>query len=673
MTREEILSGNQAIFIFLICLIFVYLLLAAQYESFLLPLPVILSLPTGIFGAFFFLKITGLDNNIYAQVALVMLIGLLGKNAILIVEFAIQRQKDGISILQAAAEGARSRLRPILMTSLAFIAGLIPLCIADGAGAIGNRSIGTAAAGGMLFGTIFGLILIPGLYVIFAGMGAAGKKTRDPQPHQPSQFPLSSIPVVLLIMVTVFVTGCSQYKSAMVTAPANGNLPATFDAGNDSAHADTTNIASLPIGQFFPDPYLRQLIDTALAANPDILAALQKVEIAGANLKYSRSWLLPSVNFEATAGLRKYSDYTMDGVGNFDTNLSPDISKDQHIPDPTPDYFLGFRSSWELDLWGRLHARKNAAFTRFLASREGYRMVITSLTAQIATLYYQLLALDNEQAILRKNIQLQENALEIVKVQKLGGRATELAVQQFQAQLLHTRSLRHTTAQQITETESQLNFLQGSFSRPILRDSSIAALPVPASLTAGVPSQLLLNRPDIREAEAGLTAMNADIRAARAAFFPTVNLSGFLGYNAFATALLFNAGSVVYGLAGGLTAPVFNRKAIRADYERSIAEGRLALYNYQKTILTGFQEVTNSLKGMVNYDEFYRLKQDEVNSLNNAVSVANDLYLVGRASYLEVITAQRNVLDAELEMTNAKKNIFLNAVNLYRAVGGGWR
>jgi len=178
MTREQILSGNQAIFIFLICLVFVYLLLAAQYESFLLPMPVILSLPTGIFGSFLFLKLAGLENNIYAQVALVMLIGLLGKNAILIVEFAIQRNKEGASVLQAAVEGAVSRLRPILMTSFAFIAGLIPLCIASGAGAMGNRSIGTAAAGGMLTGTLFGIIIVPGLYVLFAGMGRRGRKQK---------------------------------------------------------------------------------------------------------------------------------------------------------------------------------------------------------------------------------------------------------------------------------------------------------------------------------------------------------------------------------------------------------------------------------------------------------------------------------------------------------------
>ncbi|ASE60203.1 efflux RND transporter permease subunit [Chryseobacterium indologenes] len=168
MTREEILSGNQTVYIFLICLLFVYLLLAAQYESFLLPMPVLLSLPTGIFGSYIALVLAGLDNNIYAQVALVMLIGLLAKNAILIVEFAVARNKQGFDIIPAAIEGARQRLRPILMTSFAFVAGLIPLCIASGAGAIGNRSIGTAAAGGMLIGTIFGLVVIPGLYIFFA-------------------------------------------------------------------------------------------------------------------------------------------------------------------------------------------------------------------------------------------------------------------------------------------------------------------------------------------------------------------------------------------------------------------------------------------------------------------------------------------------------------------------
>ena len=176
-SRDQANSGNQAIYIFIICLLFVYLLLAAQYENFLLPMPVILSLPTGVFGAFFLLMAMGLENNIYAQIAMIMLIGILGKNAILIIEFAAMKHREGMTPFAAAIEGAVLRLRPILMTSFAFIAGLIPLLLASGAGAIGNKTIGAAAAGGMLFGTIFGVILIPGLYVVFASISDRWKKT----------------------------------------------------------------------------------------------------------------------------------------------------------------------------------------------------------------------------------------------------------------------------------------------------------------------------------------------------------------------------------------------------------------------------------------------------------------------------------------------------------------
>jgi HAE1 family hydrophobic/amphiphilic exporter-1 len=184
LSKDEVSRGNEAIYIFLIVLAFVYMVLAAQYESFLLPLAVIFSLPAGIFGAFLFIKMMGLANNIYAQVGLVMLVGLLGKNAVLIVEFAVQEHEHGKSIRDSAIAGAKARFRPILMTSFAFIAGLIPLVIATGAGAIGNRTIGTAALGGMLFGTVFGVIIVPGLYFIF-GTLAAGSKLIDDENEYP--------------------------------------------------------------------------------------------------------------------------------------------------------------------------------------------------------------------------------------------------------------------------------------------------------------------------------------------------------------------------------------------------------------------------------------------------------------------------------------------------------
>jgi HAE1 family hydrophobic/amphiphilic exporter-1 len=187
LSKDEVSRGNEAIYIFLIVLAFVYMVLAAQYESFLLPLAVILSLPAGIFGAFLLIKLTGLANNIYAQVGLVMLVGLLGKNAVLIVEFAVQEHEHGMSIRDAAIAGAKARFRPILMTSFAFIAGLIPLVIATGAGAIGNRTIGTAALGGMLFGTVFGVIIVPGLYYVFGTMAARSKLIDDENEYPVSE------------------------------------------------------------------------------------------------------------------------------------------------------------------------------------------------------------------------------------------------------------------------------------------------------------------------------------------------------------------------------------------------------------------------------------------------------------------------------------------------------
>ncbi|MFD0748947.1 TolC family protein [Mucilaginibacter calamicampi] len=470
------------------------------------------------------------------------------------------------------------------------------------------------------------------------------------------------------ILLLVIAAGCKNYKA--ITVKSDKALPAIFE----KPAADTVTIAALPVKNFFADSFLTRLIDTAFQSNLDMQATMQRVEMAAASFRYNKSLLLPTVDLNVSAGADRFGKYTMNGVGNFDTNFSNNINSDQKVPtSPTPDFFAGARSSWEVDLWGKLKNQKKAALARYLATQSGYRLIATELTAQIAANYYELLALDSELGIIKKNITLQESALEIVQIQKLGGRATELAVQQFVAQLAYTKGLQYEVSQQITETENAIRLLTGSFNRAIPRDTSIITLAEPRQLNTGIPTQLLLNRPDIRQAELELTALNADIRSARAAFFPALTINAYGGYNAFRGALLFNPASAVYGIVGGLTAPVLNRRRIKADYEYKVAEAKAALYDYQKTIIGGYQEVMNSLRGMDNFRRYYQFKQEEVTALNNAVSVSRDLYLVGRATYLEVITAQRNVLDAELQLAVTKKNIFLNEVNLYRALGGGWR
>ncbi len=655
MTREQILSGNQAIYVFALCLLFVYLILAAQYESFLLPLPVILSLPAGVFGAFLFLKLLGLENNIYAQVALVMLIGLLGKNAILIVEYAILKYKQGSSHLEAAVEGAVARLRPILMTSFAFIAGLIPLALASGAGALGNRSIGTTAVGGMVVGTIIGVIVIPGLYVLFS---SANKRKKN-----------KTVAISLLIVgAALFLGACSSKRALPDTS--HRPLPETY-AGNP----DTTTSANSRWTAFFKDKHLVSLIDSALANNPDMAQALHQVEIAQANLRLRKASLFPSVDALAEAGLRKYGFYTMDGIGNYDTNFSDNLDDDEKLPDPLPDYFIGVRTSWEIDLWGKLKSKKRAAYQRFLASYEGQRLVQTMLVEEVAKAYYDLLALDNELSILRRNIKLQEESLAIIEVQKEAGRADELGVRQFNAILYNSQGKEQEVLQQISVAENHLNFLLGRFSGDIPRDTATWATTLfQDSIAVGIPAQLIALRPDIRQAQLDLLASGAEVDAAKAAFLPALVLSPYIGLQAFdLSKLLLTPTSLAYGLLGGLTAPVFNQRAIRSAYETELAQYGIAFQQYEKTVLQAWKEVQTNLTAQTFLDRRRGYNSKEVASLTQAVDAANELFRAGRASYLDVITAQRSVLEAEISLVQTQREQALSQLALYRALGGGWQ
>ncbi len=473
----------------------------------------------------------------------------------------------------------------------------------------------------------------------------------------------------LAVATGVFLFSACQLANPR-SYPAAPPLPTSY---GPPAPTDSTSIGDLPWNKFFADQTLIGLIDTALQQNLDIRQASQRVEQARANVLERRAALLPTVNATATAGFDRYGRYTLNGVGNYDTNLSQNIDGNLAIPTGfTPDYFLGLRSTWEVDLWGRLRSLRNAAQGRLLASEQGRQLVVTSIIAEVANNYYELLTYDNQLATLQRNLVLQERAYEITKVQKLAGRATELAVQQFRAQVLRTRSLAFETKQRITETETQLNQLMGRYPRRIARPTELAEVQVPARLLAGVPARLVLRRPDVRQAELALTANGADLYAARAAFLPALTLTPYAGVNAFRSSLLFQPSSVVAGLLGGLTAPILNRRALRADRNRATAASLESYYAYQQALQTSVREVTNTLRGVANYDSAVTLRRQEVVTLRRAVDIATDLQYTGYATYLEIITAQRSVLDAELSLAELRRTQLLQAVALYRALGGGW-
>jgi outer membrane protein, multidrug efflux system len=448
------------------------------------------------------------------------------------------------------------------------------------------------------------------------------------------------------------------------------NVPTRYVGAANGA--DTTSLGEQPFSRLFTDPNLVALVDTALGQNLDLKIALQRIQVARANFGISQGVLLPQVDAVVSVGLDRFSRYTVNGFGNFDPTPGS-VENGTSLPTPTPDFFVGIRASWEADIWGKLRNRRRAAYNRVLASQEGRNLIVTALVADVARLYYTLLAADAEREIIRDNIDLQTRAVELVEVQKQAGRVTELAVQQFRAQLLNTRSLEGQVRQRIIEAENALNVLLGRYPQAIARGASIRAQSLPASVLAGLPAQLVSRRPDIRQAERELEAANVDVAVAQAEFLPSLNLTPYLGLNSFRPDLLLNPVSVVAGVLGSLAAPVFNRRLLKGNLLISEAQSREAYIAYQRAILTGVSEVVGSLRGLENYRAVADLKTEEVAVLRQAATTSDDLFAANYATYLEVITAQRNVLDAELALINTKQAQFTSLIDLYRALGGGWR
>jgi outer membrane protein TolC len=257
---------------------------------------------------------------------------------------------------------------------------------------------------------------------------------------------------------------------------------------------------------------------------------------------------------------------------------------------------------------------------------------------------------------------------------KEAGRSNELAVKQFEAQLLDTRSIELELEQEIIGVENKLNFLLARFPQPIKRGLPIREQKFPDRIQAGIPSQLLAQRPDIVQAEFELQAAKADVRVARAAFFPTHNLAAYAGYNSFKPELLLKSPeSIALGALGGLSAPLWNQRLIRSNYRRYNSQQFNAFYNYQKLIVNSVQEVVTTMNGIENYNKIYYLKQQQTEALYEAVAASKELFVAGKASYLEVISAQEKVLHSELEWSEVRKRQFISLIDLYKALGGGWQ
>lgn len=360
----------------------------------------------------------------------------------------------------------------------------------------------------------------------------------------------------------------------------------------------------------------------------------------------------------------------MDGAGNATT----DFKSGQTIPANLPDLFVGLQSSWEVDIWGKLQNQRSSAISKFLASIEGTSFVVSNLVADVAIYYNELRALDNELDIIRQTLHTQYESLEVVELQKEAGRATELAVELFKAQVLNTSILEKEVLQQIVVTENHINFLLGRFPQPIERTKGQYFTEILHEISSGVPSQLLANRPDVREAEFQIKASKFDLKVAKASFFPSFNITASFGFQAFNPDFLFVApSSIAYTAVGTLVAPLINRNALHAQFNNAEANQLTAMYQYQKTILNAYVEVANELSNIHNLRKINTLKKQQNEVLQQSVETSHLLYRYGRASYLEVLIAQRNALQSNLELINFAKQLRIAAVKIYKALGGGWK
>lgn len=433
---------------------------------------------------------------------------------------------------------------------------------------------------------------------------------------------------------------------------------------------DTTNTSKVNWKNFFKDQYLLDLIDTAIKNNQELQITLQEIEIAKNDIRVRKGALLPSVGLRAGAGVEKVGRYTSQGAGDASTEIMPG----KEFPEPLGDFALSANATWEVDIWKKLRNSKKAAVNRYLATIEGKNFVLTNLIAEVADRYYELVSLDNQLRIVRENVKLQKDALEVVKGQKEAARATELAVQKFQAEVLSSQGREFEILQRIKETENTINFLLGRYPQEIPRATSdFTGMNLPI-VNSGIPSQLLDNRPDVKQAELELAAAKLDVKAARAEFYPSLDISARYGVNAFKTAYLFTLPeSLLYSLAGDLTAPLINRNAIKAEFRNANARQLQALYNYERTILNAYLEVATQLSRIDNLEKSYSLKSQEVAALKRSIEVSNDLFKSARVDYFEVLMTQRDALESTLELIDTKKEQWTAVVRIYRNLGGGWK
>ncbi|MAB40524.1 MAG: hypothetical protein CL525_15695 [Aequorivita sp.] len=454
---------------------------------------------------------------------------------------------------------------------------------------------------------------------------------------------LASLPFLL---VSCF--AAKDYERPQVVNEANyrtENLP-----------QDTLSIATLSWKELFTDPLLQGYIEQGLKNNMDIRVALQQIRIAEAYVKQGKAGYFPSLN-----GNAKYTHQEFSAGGQFGSQFS---SLDQ--------YELSANLSWEADIWGKIRSNERAFQASYLQSVAAHQAVKSRLLANIASVYYQLLALDEQIRVTEETIETRSKGLETTQALKEAGNVTEVGVKQTEAQLYAAKGILIDLKNQARLLENTMSILLGSAPHEITR-GSLENQNIDIPLNTGIPAQLLRNRPDVMAAEYSLMNAFELTNAARASFYPSLTLSATGGFQNIEIDKLFNANSLFATIIGGLTQPIFNKRQIRTQYEVSQAQQEQAYLDFRLAVITASKEVSDALYNYEAAIEKIEVNQKEFEAYNLATGYSEELLDNGFANYLEVLNAQENALNSSLNLINTKNNRLQAIVDLYEALGGGWR